>query len=138
MKFDKRLTIALAAAATAAAGLGVFAMTRADALPVSGSPTAVATLGDVEQYVLATGSLEPSTVVEVGSEVSGRVAQLKVALGDHVHQGDLIAVVEADRQAAQVRQAQSAVTQAETTLRDRTSQVGLAQGEVDRQKILLE
>jgi len=141
MKLDnrhKRLIAGISAAAICAAGLGVFAMTHAGPLPTSGVPTAVAKMGDVEQYVLASGSLEPSTMVDVGSEVSGRVLQLKVALGDTVHQGDIIAVIDAERQAGQVRQQQQQLTQAENTLRDRIAQAALAQSEADRQKILLE
>jgi macrolide-specific efflux system membrane fusion protein len=56
--------------------------------------TAPATVGDIEQTVLAAGTLQPFQLVDVGSQVSGQVKSLKVALGDHVRQGELIAQID--------------------------------------------
>jgi len=93
--------------------------------------TAAVARGDVEETVLATGALQPSQLVSVGAQVSGRVESLKVDLGDHVTKGQVIATIDpvpatnqlktAQAQLAQMiaqRAAQAAtLTQAELTLK---------------------
>ncbi len=56
--------------------------------------TAPVAVGDIEQTVLASGSLQPFELVDVGSQVSGQVKSLKVALGDKVQKGQLIANID--------------------------------------------
>lgn len=57
-------------------------------------PSVEAVTGDVEDVVLATGSLEPVRQVSVGAQVSGRIVSLKVRLGDRVKSGDEIAEID--------------------------------------------
>src|SRR5690348_6627267 len=57
--------------------------------------TAAAAYGDIEQTVLASGTLQPRRIVDVGAQVSGQVKQLDVALGDHVTKGQPIATIDA-------------------------------------------
>ncbi|TCM23710.1 efflux RND transporter periplasmic adaptor subunit [Novosphingobium sp. ST904] len=56
--------------------------------------TAEVTRGTIEQTVEATGTLEPKELVSVGAQVSGRLEELKVAVGDTVRQGDLIGLID--------------------------------------------
>ncbi|HLZ77434.1 efflux RND transporter periplasmic adaptor subunit [Phenylobacterium sp.] len=56
--------------------------------------TAPATVGDIEQTVLASGTLQPFQLVDVGAQVSGQVKSLKVALGDSVQKGQVIAEID--------------------------------------------
>ena len=56
--------------------------------------TAPAAVADIEQTVLASGALQPLQLVDVGSQVSGQVKSLKVALGDHVRKGQVIAAID--------------------------------------------
>src|ERR1700742_844455 len=56
--------------------------------------TAPATVGDIEQTVLASGTLQPFELVDVGAQVSGQVKVLKVALGDSVTKGQEIAEID--------------------------------------------
>jgi macrolide-specific efflux system membrane fusion protein len=56
--------------------------------------TAAATVGDIEQTVLASGTLQPFQLVDVGAQVSGQVKLLKVALGDAVRKGEVIAEID--------------------------------------------
>lgn len=44
--------------------------------------TATANVGDIEQAVLATGTLQAFQQVSVGAQASGQVKSLKVKLGD--------------------------------------------------------
>ncbi len=57
------------------------------------STTAVSR-GDIEINVLATGTLNARTVVNVGAEVSGKIDALHVELGQKVSKGDLIAEID--------------------------------------------
>lgn len=81
--------------------------------------------GNIEKNVLATGILEPYTMVSVGAQTSGRVTSLKVALGDHVEKGALIAEIDSASQqnalatatakidsiSAQIEQAEASLTE---------------------------
>lgn len=89
--------------------------------------TAPASVGDIEQTVLAAGTLEPVTLVSVGAQVSGQVTLLKVELGQQVKRGDLIAEIDSQPQQNALRTAQAQVDnaraqrlQAEATLTQAT------------------
>lgn len=56
--------------------------------------TAPVTVTDIEQTVIATGTLEALNLVSVGAQVSGRVVSLKVDVGDVVESGQLIAEID--------------------------------------------
>ena len=91
MKLIIRLII-LAALIAGAAYAGWYYYFQPKPPPV---PTTVAvTRGDIEIDVLATGTLNASTVVSVGAEVSGKIEALHVELGQEVRKGDLIAEID--------------------------------------------
>src|SRR5262245_33263098 len=51
-------------------------------------------LGDIENTVMASGTLEASQMVSVGAQVSGQIKSLKVSLGDWVSAGALVAEID--------------------------------------------
>jgi membrane fusion protein, macrolide-specific efflux system len=55
-------------------------------------------LGDIEKVVLADGALEATKLVNVGAQVSGQIKSLKVAVGDKVKAGQLIAEIDSQTQ----------------------------------------
>lgn len=59
------------------------------------------TKGDIEALVITTGTLNPVTVVEVGSQVSGKIDKLYVDFNSHVQKGQVIA--ELDKSILQTR-----------------------------------
>jgi len=73
--------------------------------------TAPAAIGDIEQTVLASGTLQPFLLVDVGSQVSGQVKALKVALGDHVQKGEVIANIDPATQKNALLTAQATLEQ---------------------------
>lgn len=85
----------LALAAAAYAGWRLYPAEEAAAMR---PPVASAAMGDIEVNVLATGLLKPSKLVAVGSQASGRITDLPVAVGDTVRKGDLIATIDSTRQ----------------------------------------
>lgn len=56
--------------------------------------TAEAQTRDLEQTVLANGTIEAQKQVSVGAQVSGQIKALHVALGDKVRKGELVAEID--------------------------------------------
>lgn len=63
--------------------------------------------GNIEQTVLASGTLNAVNQVNVGAQVSGQLKSLKVALGDQVTKDQLIAEIDPILQQYTLRQAQA-------------------------------
>ena len=71
--------------------------------------TAEAHLADMEDSVLASGTLEAVRQVSVGAQASGQLKSLKVQLGDEVKQGQLVAEIDDMTQQNDLRNAQAAL-----------------------------
>jgi membrane fusion protein, macrolide-specific efflux system len=93
--------------------------------------------GDVENTVVATGSLDAFKLVSVGAQASGQVKSLKVQLGDKVKAGDVIAELDPVTQLNAVRNAEAAVTS--TRAQRAVQQANLRQAELafERQKMMI-
>jgi HlyD family secretion protein len=65
--------------------------------------------GDIKASINATGTVEPLNTVEVGAEVSGRIAELHVDFNDTVTAGQLLAVIDPEQAEAQVAEAKAQV-----------------------------
>ena len=88
--------------------------------------TAEVTRGDLRVTITATGTLQATTTVEVGAEVSGRILEMRVDANDHVKKGQVLAAIDpeqlraaVDQASAQLAAADAAIRQAEAT-RDET------------------
>jgi macrolide-specific efflux system membrane fusion protein len=73
--------------------------------------TAPVVVSDIEQSVLATGTLQPYQLVDVGAQATGQVRSLKVALNDHVTKGQLLAVIDPSTQINNLRNAEAVLAQ---------------------------
>lgn len=62
------------------------------------------TRGNLTVLVSATGTLQPTNQVEVGSEISGTLKSVEVDYNDRVRRGQVLARIDTARQEAQVRQ----------------------------------
>ncbi|QIC88206.1 efflux RND transporter periplasmic adaptor subunit [Serratia liquefaciens] len=71
--------------------------------------TAVAQTRDLEQTVLADGTIEAQKQVSVGAQVSGQIKALYVALGDKVHKGQRVAEIDDLTQQNALRDAEAAL-----------------------------
>lgn len=100
-------------------------------------PPAVATtpvaVGDVEDTVLATGTIGAYKLVSVGAQVTGEVKKLNVALGDRVTKGQLIAEIDALTQQNNLRNAEAALRSAQSQLQSR--QAALQQAELAARRL---
>ncbi|MBN2232720.1 MAG: efflux RND transporter periplasmic adaptor subunit [Deltaproteobacteria bacterium] len=78
--------------------------------------TAAAVRGDLTVTVTATGNLEPTNQVEVGSEVSGTIETVMVDYNDAVTAGQVLARLDTTKLEAQANQSRAAVASARAAL----------------------
>ena len=108
--------------------------------PANNAPayvTATAVLGDLEQSVLATGTLQAFKQVSVGAQASGQIKTLNVALGDSIKKGQLIAEIDAMKQQNDLRNTEAALLSAEALLGSRQASLKQAELSFRREKELL-
>lgn len=110
----------------AAAPLGLLAWAKLAPAPASNLLTAPVLRGDIEEAVLAIGTLKPTKLVAVGAQASGRLNALKVALGQMVKAGDLIAEIDSLEQQNSLRTAQAALANVRAQREEKEATLDLA------------
>lgn len=100
--------------------------------------TATVERGDIEHSVLATGAIQASQLINVGSQVGGQLKKLHVQVGDSVKQGQLVAEIDATTQHNALREAQEQVASYKAQRAARQSSLVLAQQNFERQKYMHE
>jgi len=105
------------------------APTRAQILAKAGTPVQVATItrSDITETIQVTGSLAALSTVTLSSKVSGKVVSVTARAGDPVHRGQPVVLLDSTDAVSNVRQAESALSQAITAVRQAESGVGVAQ-----------
>ena len=98
--------------------------------------TADVSRGDIENSVLATGVLEATKMVSVGSQVSGQVKKMYVVLGDQVKQGQLIAQIDSIRQENELKTAEANIKNQQAQLTTRQANLAKVEAEYNRQKAM--
>lgn len=98
--------------------------------------TAAVERGDIEDSVLATGTINAYKLVSVGARATGEVKRLAVALGDKVKEGQLIAEIDALTQQNALRDAQASLRSAEALLASRKATLAQAELSAKRQRAL--
>jgi len=117
---------------------GAFAVVKLRAPKPPQYLTATAKQADIEDAVLATGSLQPFDVVNVGSQVSGMVVSIKVKLGNKVKKGDLMALIESQQLDNQLRNTQSQLVNQQGFLASQQANLSMNQAAVERYQKLLD
>lgn len=79
--------------------------------------TVEAKRGDLRVTVVATGTLQATTTVEVGAEVTGRMLQVNVDANDVVKKGQVLAVIDPEQLQAAVTQSVAQVGSADASVR---------------------
>jgi HlyD family secretion protein len=64
-------------------------------------------VGDIQSIVVATGTLNPVTTVEVGSQVSGRIAELNADFNSRVKKGEIVAELDQSLFLTRVKQSEA-------------------------------
>ena len=97
-----------------------------------------ARVADIEKAVLATGSLQPFEVVQVGTQVGGQLVRLDVALGDTVTEGQVIAQVDSQRLDNQLRDRMSQLEAEKARFMQMESNLEVAEADLKRQQTLMD
>lgn len=86
--------------------------------------------GDLSVIVTATGNLEPTNQVDVGTEVSGTITRLNADFNDHVEAGQLLAELDTSKLEAQLlatkaslESARAKLLQAQATVEESTNEL---------------
>ena len=113
---DKQLPLTAAAlVAIAACGLSACHSAAnnptAKAATIPSAQVATAQRGDISHVLTLAGQFQPYQVVDVHPKVSGYMARINVDIGDIVHKGETLAVLEVPELKAQLQQTVFAVQQ---------------------------
>jgi len=110
------LVMAAAAVLGGSAALLTPHETQPRTLPqVADVPVSPASGAAFSSEVMTTGVVKPTLLVQVGSELSGDIAEVLVDFNDSVRQGQLLARLDPDRTEATLREAQAALMVARAT-----------------------
>jgi len=103
--------------------------------------TATVTKGDLTSIVTASGEVKPKTYTNLGANAQGRVMELMVKEGDHVHKGQVVARIESiqatadvEQQRATIASAESDSTASEAGLKMQDDTIRTQQATIDRTK----
>lgn len=100
--------------------------------------TVPVTRGELEDTVLAAGTIEAEKDVSVGAQVSGQIKRLHVRLGDQVRQGQLIAEIDSTTQANALRNAEAQLALLQAQLQAKQALLRQAQIVHARRKALFD
>lgn len=100
--------------------------------------TAAVTRGDLSVTVTATGTIQGLNTVEVGAEVSGRIAKVYVDYNDRVEAGQLLAEIDPDQFIAAVEEAKARVVAADAHIRQARATLVEAKAQAERARTQVE
>ena len=92
---------------------------------------------DIENFISATGKLEPKHYVDVGAQVSGQLKKLYVAEGSQVKAGDLVAEIDATVFKTRVQNAAASLEGKKAQLQQLQAELTLAQLRTKKNEKLL-
>ena len=106
------------------------------ARPTEALVSTPATRADLEDSITATGTLQPKDYVDVGTQVSGQVRSLKVALGATVTTGQLLAEIDPSVYQSRVDADRAQLRNQRAQLTNNQAQAALARLQLARQRNL--
>jgi HlyD family secretion protein len=117
-------------------GLGYWWFGRGEEAP--GFRTAKIEEGDIRVTISATGTLNALSTVDVGSEVSGKVAEVLVDFNEVVERGQLIARIDPSTFQAQIAQSDASIASARASLDTARATLRNAEADYARKRELAE
>jgi macrolide-specific efflux system membrane fusion protein len=100
--------------------------------------TATVTRGDLDENVLATGTIHPSQQVSIGAQVNGQILSIPVKLGEHVKRGQLLAEIDPQLEQNALRSAQASLDSARAQRDSKKALLSQYLHELDRQAFMLQ
>ena len=94
--------------------------------PTQDLSTAAVVRGDIEDAVSALGFLQPQEFVDVGTQVSGQLKRLRVAVGDSVAKGAVLAEIDTAVLMAKVEAGQATLQSLAAQIDEKQAQLTLA------------
>lgn len=128
----KRRRPALIAAGAAVLLAAAYAILRAASPHAEAPAAAVVRRGDLEATVTATGKIEPRAYVDLGAQASGQLRRILVHVGDFVEQGQLLAEIDPQVQAAKVDADEAQLAQLNANLVEQQANVEYAADALER------
>ncbi|TCS65177.1 efflux RND transporter periplasmic adaptor subunit [Varunaivibrio sulfuroxidans] len=94
--------------------------------------------GDIEDTTTALGTLQPRDYVDVGTQVSGQLRKILVAIGDTVTKGQLLAEIDPTLYSAKVDEDRALLASLRAQLAGKNAQLNLTHEQLTRQKRMLQ
>jgi HlyD family secretion protein len=113
-------------------GLGLYRWIFNSGTPAMQYKTQPAVRADLTLTVSATGNLQPTNQVDVGSELSGTIRTVEVDYNDHVTVGQVLAKLDTAKLQAQVLQSQAALASAMAKVKQVQATVKQSTSDLDR------
>ncbi|OOF69244.1 efflux RND transporter periplasmic adaptor subunit [Rodentibacter caecimuris] len=88
--------------------------------------------GNLEQNVIASGSIESINEVDVGAQVSGKITKLYVTLGQNVKKGDMIASIDSTTQINNLNSKKAQLSSYQAQLNAKQTALNVAQSSFNR------
>lgn len=101
-------------------------------------PTQTVTLGHVEDTVSALGALQPLEYVDVGTQVSGQLQKIHVAVGEKVEKGQLLAEIDPTVYQSRANANEAQLLNLRAQILERQAHKRLVEQQLKRQKQLLD
>jgi HlyD family secretion protein len=99
--------------------------------------TAAVEQGAITKSVSASGSLQALVTVDVGSQISGQIREVRADFNDQVRKGQVLAVLDPQTYQTRVAQGQADVQAGVASLRQAQAQVANAKADYDRKNTLV-
>ncbi|EJL84174.1 RND family efflux transporter, MFP subunit [Herbaspirillum sp. CF444] len=138
MKFRQNKTLRYLLIAVAVIALTILA--KRTFFPSKTAPdylSATAARRDIQDTVLASGTIKAYKQVSVGAQASGQIKSLKIALGDQVKKGQLVAEIDSLTQENALKTAEAELEDTRAQLRSREAALKQAEFAYQRQQQML-
>jgi HlyD family secretion protein len=113
----KKILLAVGVLVLGGAGAAWYQKTKTPAIEKPRFRLAAADTGNITQTVTATGTINPVALINIGSQVSGTVSELKADFNDRVKKGQVLLKLDPTIFNAQIRQSQASLASAQASLR---------------------
>src|SRR6185369_10473293 len=94
------------------------------------------TLGDIVRRLIVTGVLQPTTTIDVGTQVSGTIVEVDADFNSVVHAGQVLLRLDGSERQAALDDARSTLTQARADLTAARNTADLAAAALNRDERL--
>ncbi|MRW92476.1 efflux RND transporter periplasmic adaptor subunit [Duganella sp. FT80W] len=113
----KKIALGIALLVIGGGAAAYYSKSKTPVVPPPRFRTAAVDSGNITQTVTATGTINPVALINIGSQVSGTVGELKADFNDHVVKGQVLLKLDPTIFNAQVRQAEAQLASAKASLR---------------------